>query len=74
MPAAAVICKLRACQTDRNQGGNTENSPLRYAGAFLLNKNLSEGCKSFGRETCLTAPIVCEVCTGTHYTICGGKQ
>ena len=33
---------------------------------FLLNKNLSEGCATHGREVYLVAPPTCEVCASTH--------
>ncbi|ESL02053.1 hypothetical protein GCWU000282_02872 [Catonella morbi ATCC 51271] len=34
---------------------------------FLLNKNLSEGCRTRGREVYLAAPLAREVCAGTHF-------
>jgi len=42
---------------------------MKFLRNFLLNKNLSEGCAARGREVCLAAPLACEVCAGTHFTV-----
>ncbi|ESL01903.1 hypothetical protein GCWU000282_02721 [Catonella morbi ATCC 51271] len=43
----------------------------------MVNKNLSEGCASYGREVCLTAPLEHEVCANSHFIVnkrFGGKR